>query len=69
MPKSENPQKEGTDTGNRGKYYTRKPMVFPLKTDIINMKKGAKGKMFHFKMEKVDMEFCSRTWYDKYQSI
>lgn len=47
-------------------YYTRKQALFPLKTDIFNMKNGLMGKMFHFKMEKVDMEFYSRAWYDKY---
>lgn len=30
------------------------------------MENCPKGKMFHFKMEKVDMEFYSRAWYDKY---
>ena len=50
-------------------YYTRKQDLFPLKTDIFNMKNGLKGKRFHFKMEKVDMEFYFPAWYDNYQSI
>jgi hypothetical protein len=33
------------------------------------MENCPKGKMFHFKMEKVDMEFWIWAWYDKYQSI
>lgn len=46
--------------------YTRKQAGFPSKTDRFDMKNGSKGKRFHFKMEKVDMEFCFLKWYYKY---
>ena len=36
---------------------------------MFDMKNCSKGKRFHFKMEKVDMEFYFPAWYDNYQSI